>query len=110
LTSRKTFCLLTGEYAVAGDVTGFDRDAPEFSILAMLDVADAARAQQSLDKLGDYLEGENAVEVDKDQGVQRWTITGSHGEVVGVTVNGDAAIAGYPDSSMEDAVAGFENR
>ena len=100
--------LLTGEYAVAGDVTDFDQDAPEFSILAMLDVADAARAQQSLDELGDYLEGQNAVEIDKDQGVQRWAVTGSSAEVIGVTVNGDAVIAGYPDSSVEDAVAGFD--
>ncbi len=100
--------LLTGEYAVAGDVTDFDQDAPEFSIMAMIDVTDADRAQQSLDELGDYLEGENAVEIDKDQGVQRWTVTGSSAEVVGVTVNGEALIAGYPDSSVEDAVAGFD--
>jgi Protein of unknown function (DUF3352)/Predicted membrane protein (DUF2207) len=99
--------LLTGEYAVAGDVTNF-ANTPEFEFMAMVDVADAARAQESLDKLGDYLESENAVEIDKDQGLQRWRIAGSNAEVVGVTVKGDAVIAGYPDSTVEDAVAGFD--
>ncbi len=100
--------LLTGEYAIAGDVSDLDQDAPQFSILAMLDVADAGRAQQSLDRLGDYLEGEDVVAIDKDERIQQWTIQGSAAtEVVGITVSGDSLIAGYPDSVAEDAADGL---
>jgi Protein of unknown function (DUF3352) len=101
--------LLTGEYAIAGDVSDLDQDSPQFSFLAMLDVADADRAQQSLESLGDYLEGEDVVGIDKNERIQRWTIQGSDAaEVVGITVSGDSLIAGYPDSVAEDAASGLD--
>jgi len=75
----------------------------------MLDVADADRAQQSLGTLGEYLEGQDVVEIDKEEPIQQWTIQGSDAaEVVGVTVSGDSLIAGYPDSVAKDAVARFD--
>jgi hypothetical protein len=98
--------LLTGEYAVAGDLSGLDQETPEFRVLAMLDVADAARAQDSLDKLGQYLEREDAVEVTEDGSLQRWVIPDSDAEAVGITVSGDNLIAGYPATSVEDTLAG----
>jgi len=76
--------------------------------LAMLNVADAGRAQESLDRLGDYLEREGVVAIDKDERIQQWTIQGSAAtEVVGITVSGDSLIAGYPDSVAEDAADGL---
>ena len=101
--------LMTGEYAVAGDITNFDAETPEYKVLAMLDVADAAKAQQSLDDLGEYLEGEGAVEVSREPGWQRWSIPDSDANAVGIAVEGRTVIGGYPDSAAGDAVAGFND-
>jgi hypothetical protein len=101
--------LLTGEYAVAGDVSNLDQDTPDFSILAMVDVADADRAQRSLDELGEYLTGESVIEIRDRDGLQLWTFPDSVAEPVGLAVEGDTLLAGYPGSAVEDAVAGFDD-
>ena len=100
--------LLTGEYAVAGNVSGFDKDTPDFSIMALMDVADAAKAEEALHTLGAFLEDENHVNVDDSGEVQRWSFTGDSGiEAVGVAVEREAVIAGYPDGTVKDAVDGL---
>ena len=101
--------LLTGEYAVAGNASGFENDPPDFSISAMLDVSDAAKAQESLEVIADFLEDEGLADIDDSDAVQRWEPLGESGvEALGVTIKGGALIAGYPDRAVEDSVNGFD--
>jgi len=81
----------------------------EQPILALIDVADAAKARESLDALGDFLEDEDLVGIDDTDDVQRWEPVDEPGiEAVGVTVSDGALIAGYPDGAVRDAVRGFD--
>ncbi|MEX1195942.1 MAG: DUF3352 domain-containing protein [Dehalococcoidia bacterium] len=101
--------LLTGEYAVAGDISGWEQDTPDFNFLALLDVADATKAQGTLDDLGAYLDSKDIVRVDDDEPIQRWTFLDQDEiQAIGVTVNGDVVIAGYPTSVVEDVVNGLD--
>jgi hypothetical protein len=97
--------LLTGEYAIAGDVSDWEQDTPDFNILALLDVADPDRAQDTLDDLGNYLEDQGAVFVDESDPIQEWEFADSD-EALGVTEEDGAVIIGYPVSAVEDAVEG----
>jgi hypothetical protein len=100
--------LLTGEYAVAGNASGFENDPPDFRVIAMLDVNDAAKAQESLEAIGDFLEDEGLVDIDDSDAVQRWESLGESSiEAAGVTIARGALIAGYPDKAVEDSVNGF---
>lgn len=100
--------LLTGEYAFAANVINFDD--PDFSILALLDIADADKAQIAVNDLGGYLEDEGEGEIEEQDGIQRWRDPGDPGmDPIGVTVTDDELIAGYPDTLVEDAVEGIDD-
>ena len=101
--------LLTGEYAVAGNVSGFEDDPPDFSVLAMLDVNDSLKAQESLDAIGDFFEEEGIATIDDSAAVQRWSpSTRPASRLSASTIDGDALIAGYPDTAVEDYRSGFD--
>jgi hypothetical protein len=85
---------LTGEYAVAADVSEFE-DNPDFSILALLDLEDPEAAQAAIEELVDYAEDQEGAGLE-EQGI-RWTI--DDGDFVG----------GYPESVVDEAAAGFDN-
>ena len=85
---------LTGEYAIAADVSEFE-DEPDFSILALLDLEDPATAQTAIEELMDYAEDQEGSSLE-DQGIT-WTI--DDGDFLG----------GYPESVVDEAAAGFDD-
>jgi hypothetical protein len=52
---------------------------------------------------------EALVDIDDSGAVQRWQPVDASGvEAIGVTIDGDALIAGYPDTAVEDYRSGFD--
>lgn len=102
--------LLTGEYAVAGNVSDFEDEPPDFTVLGLMDVNDAVKAQDSLDAVGEFLEDEGVVSIEDSGDIQRWEfLEDAEIEGVGVTIDGNALIAGYPEGAVQDYVDGFDN-
>jgi hypothetical protein len=105
--------LLTGEFAVAFNASNFDADEPDFAVLGLLDVADADRVQSSLDKLADYIVGEEdwTSTIDTETGLRRLSPDASSTDEeypVAWAVQDDTLSAGYPDRQVSDFIEGFD--
>ena len=101
--------LMTGEFALALNVSNFDADEPDFSILGLLDVSDPGRASESMQLLGRFLEREYDMSVtDPDaSGIQRVSDPES-GDAVAWAVTDGTLVIGYPEDSTETFVTGLE--
>jgi hypothetical protein len=94
--------LMTGEVAIAGNVSNISTGGlPEFEVLALAEVNDAARMENTMRKLGDYLEQQDiaTVEDSNREGVHRWLLTQTP-DSVAWTVNDGDVILGYPESAV----------
>jgi len=94
--------LLTGELALAGDLSDFDSDVPDFEIFMLADVESGDTAEDTLVRLGDYLAGEDIILAPRDSGdVTIWEL---EGERIAWGVRDDRLIVGYPDDAVESAI------
>ncbi len=101
--------LFTGEYALAGNVSNFEGEPPDVTVLALVDVNDTAKTEDALRAIGDALKDRDAVNIDDSGDVQRWQVADTPDiEAFGVTIDGNSLIAGYPYSAVEDYVNGFD--
>jgi hypothetical protein len=102
--------LMTGEFALALNVSNFDADEPDFSVLGLLDVSDPGRASQSMQLLGRYLQREHGIAVTEPDafGIQRVTDPDSD-ETFAWAVTDSTLAVGYPADFTETFVAGLES-
>lgn len=100
--------LLTREYAVAVNASDFNGDTPDFDVLALFDVDDPGRIEQTVSDLGDYLERKELIGVNETDrgGVYEWSEFGGSGPGVTWTVVGDTLAFGYPEDSVLQYVDG----
>jgi hypothetical protein len=90
------FALLTGEIAIAGNV----KDG-ETSLFGIADVADTAKARETIEELEAYLEGEDILEVDVDGDIHVWQGDEPEDEAAWYIDNG-RVVAGFPAESVQD--------
>ena len=102
--------LLTGEFAVAVNASNFDADEPDFDVLGLLDVTNAARVEESMTLLGQYLEREEGWQVDgpDGSGVRLVREEAGSDEVGAWAVTDDSLALSYPDTPASAFVSGFE--
>jgi hypothetical protein len=100
--------LMTGEFAVALNASDFEADEPDIDVIGMLDVTDAARVEESLGLLADYIEREEGWQIDPadEAGIHRMVEGPGSNNVVAWTVTDDGLAVGYPDSPVELFAAG----
>lgn len=100
--------LMTGEFALALDVSNFDADEPDFSVLGLLDVSDPGRVSESMRLLGRYLQREQGLTVAEPDasGIQRVGDPDSE-ETFAWAVTDSTLAVGYPEDSAEMFVAGL---
>jgi hypothetical protein len=100
--------LMTGEVAIAGNVSDFSTGSlPEFELLGLAEVNDAAKMENTMRKLGEYLERQDIATVeDSDrEGVQLWSLFQAPGSAAW-TVNDSDVILGYPESAVTEFLDG----
>jgi hypothetical protein len=98
--------LLTGEIALAGNVSNLEGDL-DFEGFAIAEVNDEAKALSTLENLEDYLESEGELRASEDGGVHVWeSLTDYDAEPIGWVVRDGKVFIGYPDSAVEDAREG----
>jgi hypothetical protein len=94
--------LMSGEIAIAGNVSNIDTGGvPEFELLALAEVSDAARMENTMRKVGEYLERQDLAVVEESdlEGVHLWSLPQAP-ESAAWTVNDGDAILGYPESAV----------
>ena len=94
------FALLTGEIAIAGNVKD-----DEFSGFGIADVADTAKARETIETLEEYLTGEDILEVDEDGNIRVWRGDSAEDEAAWYMDNG-RVIAGFPADAVEELESG----
>jgi hypothetical protein len=101
--------LMTGEIAVAGNASNLGADEPEFEVLALAEVNDAAKVENTMRKLGDFLEREDLATVKDSErdGVHRWSAAQAP-DSAAWTVTGEEVILGYPEAAVEGLLDGQE--
>jgi hypothetical protein len=99
--------LMTGEVALAGNVSNLSGDEPEFELLGLAEVNDAAKMENTMRTLGDFLEREDLATVEDSgrEGVHRWSVAQAPDAAAWTVDNGDA-ILGYPESAVTEALDG----
>jgi Protein of unknown function (DUF3352) len=100
--------LLTGEYAVAFNASDIESTEPVFSLLALLEVNDPARIDETMGKVEDFLERSElaAVEDSETEGIRRWSVPNGLPEAVAWTLDEDRLAVGYPEAAVEEFAAG----
>lgn len=100
--------LMTGEFALALNASNFSADEPDFDILGLIDVTDAARAVESMELLGRYLEREADVTAGEADalGVHRLSADDDTDTTFAWAVTGDSLAVGYPDTPVEEFAQG----
>ena len=93
------FALLTGELAVAGNVTNFDD--PDVSAFGIADVNNDGAARDTMRRFEDFLTGEDMITADTDGDAHIWTSV-EDGETVAWKVKNGRLIAGFPDDAIDD--------
>jgi hypothetical protein len=92
--------LMTGEIALALEASDFDADEPEFNVVALADVTDEDRAQQSMELIEAYLvrEQDAVLEGIDDRGIHQLTDDESDfgDDAFAWVVNDGRLTAGYP--------------
>ena len=97
--------LMTGEIAVAGNASNLGADEPEFELLALAEVNDAARMENTMRKLGDFLEREEIATVgdSEREGLHRWSSPQAP-DSAAWTVDDGEVILGYPESAVMEVL------
>ncbi len=95
----EVFALLTGEIAVAGNVTDFDD--PEWSGFAIADVNDEETALGTLGKFEEYLEGQEVLRAETEDGVHTWVGDSADDQAAWYIKDGRFVI-GLPINAVKD--------
>ncbi len=100
--------LLTGEFAVAFDASDFDSDLPQFDVMALFDVTDPGRMEETMLRLGDYFEDQQllAAQPSEREGVYTWGEYDGSDEAVAWTVTDESLAVGYPESAVNEFLDG----
>ncbi len=100
--------LLTGEFAVAFDASDFDSDLPQFDVMALFDVTDPGRMEETMLRLGDYFEDQQvlAAQPSEREGVHTWGEYSGSDEAVAWTVTDESFAVGYPESAVNEFLDG----
>ncbi|HUF52707.1 MAG TPA: DUF3352 domain-containing protein [Dehalococcoidia bacterium] len=89
--------LLTGETAIAGNLSGFDAETPDVEVVGLADIEDDAAMTETLQKLGAYLEEQGLIEADESGEVNLWKPFGAaESDAIGWSVEDGVAAIGYP--------------
>jgi hypothetical protein len=98
---------MSGEIAVAGNVSDLSSDEPSFEVLALAEVNDTQRMENTMRKLGEFLERQDlAIVEDSDrEGLHRWSPV-SAPDSAAWTVTGEDVIVGYPEAAVEGFLDG----
>ena len=101
--------LMTGEYAVAFNASGFDAEQPEFDVLALVDVNDGEKIASTMEKVGEFLEQQDLARVEDGarEGVRRWSPADAP-ESAAWTVDDNTLAVGYPESSVDGFLDGID--
>lgn len=102
---RDVFALLTGEVAVAGNVSDFDDDPPDFSVFGIAEANDSIAAHRTMTLVGKYLNEQHVIKQRTTDGVERWDFLDDGSGLTGLAeweVEDGRVIIGYPDSVVED--------
>jgi len=77
-------------------------------VLAMLDVEDPARMDETMRKIEEFLDrnGLATAEDSDTAGIRRWSIPDGPAEAVAWTIDGDELAIGYPEAAVEEFAAG----
>jgi Protein of unknown function (DUF3352) len=100
--------LLTGEYAIAFNGSDFESSEPELNILALLEVNDSARMNETMGKIEAFLEREQIATVEDSEtaGIRRWSSLDSPPETIAWTQDEGRLAFGYPEAAVEEFAAG----
>ena len=100
--------LLDGEMAVAANGSNLSADEPEIEVLALAEINEAARMQNTMRKLGDYLEREDIAVVENSErdGVHRWSPPEAP-DSAAWTVTDEEVIVGYPEAAVTTFLDGY---
>jgi len=99
--------LLTGEIAVAANASDLSSEEPDIEILALAEVNDGDKMENTMQKLGEFLERENIATVENSsrEGFHRWSPVDAP-ESAAWTVTDREVILGYPERAVEAFVDG----
>ena len=100
--------LLTGEYAIAFNGSEFESSEPEFNVLALLEVNDSSRMDQTMGKIEEFLEREQIATVEDSEtaGIRRWSSLDGPPEAIAWTQDEGSLAFGYPEAAVEEFAAG----
>jgi hypothetical protein len=100
--------LMTGEFALAFNASNFNADEPDIDLLGLIDVTDAARVEESMRLLGEYIEREQSwTVVEGSDGIHRWSDSPASDDVIAWAVQDQTLAVSYPDGPAEEFSRGL---
>lgn len=101
--------LMTGEFAVVLNASGFDQDEPDINVLGLLDITGAARVRESMELIGQYLEREEDwLLLDPDEDDISRLIEFRGDGTIAWNVSNDTLSVSFPDGPVEGFVRGLD--